>query len=150
MMKGFVLFIVVVTALFFYLSTNSEIDATEGQRTGPQEKERGMCSLEQTHVWNSPSGRWQSEYSSALGAMGLDQGSASACVFRHREKHIVVSVRGDDFTAAGPKSALDWVEATLKDKYKHNMTNDCVTQICSHSLSRQINCKQLRILINHN
>jgi hypothetical protein len=39
MMKGFVLFIVVVTALFFYLSTNSEIDATEGQRTGPQEKE---------------------------------------------------------------------------------------------------------------
>ena len=41
-MKGFVLFIVVVTALFFYLSTNSEIDATEGQRTGPQEKESAV------------------------------------------------------------------------------------------------------------
>ena len=42
MMKGFVLFIIVVTALFFYLSTNSEIDATEGQRTGPQEKESAV------------------------------------------------------------------------------------------------------------
>ena len=61
---------------------------------------------------------WQSEYSSALVAMGFVQGSASACVFRHPTKHIVVSVHGDGFTAAGPKSSLDWFESAMKDKYE--------------------------------
>ena len=51
---------------------------------------------------------WQSEYSSALSVMGFDQGS----------KHIVVSVHGDNFTAAGPKFALYWFEAAMREKYK--------------------------------
>ena len=51
---------------------------------------------------------WQSEYSSALIGMGFTQGTASACVFSHIERGIVLSVHGDDFTAAGPKDSLDW------------------------------------------
>jgi hypothetical protein len=47
MMKGFVFYIIVVTALFFYLNTNSEIDATEGQRTGPQEKESAVLHVKE-------------------------------------------------------------------------------------------------------
>ena len=50
--------------------------------------------------------------------MGFDQGSASACVFPQQEKRIVVSVHGDAYTAAGPKSAFDWFERAMKDKYE--------------------------------
>ena len=50
--------------------------------------------------------------------MGFVQGSASACVFAHKAKGIVVSVHGDDFTAAGPKSSLDWYEAQMKQRYE--------------------------------
>ena len=40
------------------------------------------------------------------------------CVFQHPTRNIVCSVHGDDFTAAGPKSELDWFEAMLKNSYE--------------------------------
>ena len=36
----------------------------------------------------------------------------------HLEKGIVVSVHGDDFTAAGPKSSLDWYEGEMEKHYE--------------------------------
>ena len=30
-------------------------------------------------------------------------------------------MHGDDFTAAGPKSALDWLEAAMREKYEHTV-----------------------------
>ena len=45
-------------------------------------------------------------------------GAASACVFRHKEKQLVASVHGDDFTVAGPRRSLDWFEAAMKSKYE--------------------------------
>ena len=50
--------------------------------------------------------------------MGFLQGLASACVFRHPAKNITLSVHGDDFTAAGPKSSLDDSEARMKRRYE--------------------------------
>ena len=50
--------------------------------------------------------------------MGFNQGSASAFVFRHQEKHIVVSAHGGDITAAGLKSALNCLETAIKHKYE--------------------------------
>ena len=50
--------------------------------------------------------------------MGFVQGQASACVFAHPTKHIVLSVHGDDFTAAGPKSSLDWYKQQMQKKYE--------------------------------
>ena len=55
---------------------------------------------------------WQEEYSSALVAMGFLQGSAAACVCAHRGKNIVLSVHGDDFTAAGPEAV--WIGSKAK------------------------------------
>ena len=80
----------------------------------------GTCALLKRHMYGTrrAADGWQREYSSALEAMGFYQGSASACVLGHQEKHIVVSVHGDDFMAAGPKSALDWFETAMKDKYE--------------------------------
>ena len=46
------------------------------------------------------------------------QGVASPCLFRHSERQIVVSVHGDDFSAAGPKVDLDWYEAEMKKHYE--------------------------------
>ena len=45
-------------------------------------------------------------------------GAASACVFSHREKRIVTTVHGDDFTSSGPKCSLDWLREQLKSKYE--------------------------------
>jgi hypothetical protein len=61
---------------------------------------------------------WQDEYSGSLVELGFTQGSASPCVFHHESKGIMVSVHGDDFTAAGPKSSLDWFESEMRKKYE--------------------------------
>ena len=61
---------------------------------------------------------WQEEYSGALISMGFVQGSASPCMFHHQERSLVSSVHGDDFTSAGPKKHLDWLEAELAKRYE--------------------------------
>ena len=73
----------------------------------------GCCALLRRHMYGTQRAAegWQDEYSGALIDMGFVQGSASACVFAHKSKGIVLSVHGDDLTAAGPKSSLDWYEA---------------------------------------
>ena len=43
---------------------------------------------------------------------------ASACVFRHEERQIAVSVHGDDFTASGPKPFLDWYVSEMQKLYE--------------------------------
>ena len=61
---------------------------------------------------------WQSEYSGALTEIGFSQGTSSACVFVHKERHIMVSVHGDDFTCSGARPQLQWLEAGLRAKYE--------------------------------
>ena len=38
--------------------------------------------------------------------------------FRHKERQLVCSVHGDDFTVSGPCSSLDWFEEQMKSKYE--------------------------------
>ena len=51
---------------------------------------------------------WEEHYSQAHQEIGFEQGMASTCVFRHREKGIVVVIHGGDFTALGYEKDLDW------------------------------------------
>ena len=80
----------------------------------------GSCGLLRRHMYGTRRAAegWQDEYSSSLTAMGFVQGAASPCVFVHLKRNIVVSVHGDDFTAAGPKSSLDWYETEMRKKYE--------------------------------
>ena len=61
---------------------------------------------------------WQSEYSGSLIDMEFTQGTSSACVFRHDERQIVVSVHGDDFTCSGARPQLQWLEIEMRAKYE--------------------------------
>ena len=63
------------------------------------------------------SSRWQCECSSALIELGFKQGIACPCIFVHEDRDVVVTVHGDDFTAVGPKSSLDWYEAELSEEF---------------------------------
>ena len=65
-----------------------------------------------------PADGWHSEYTGLLESLGFVRGDASACVFRHRERNLVTSVHGDDFTSAGPKAQLDWMKAQMEAKYE--------------------------------
>ena len=38
--------------------------------------------------------------------------------FRHKERQLVCSVHGDDFTVSGPRSSFDWFEAAMKNNYE--------------------------------
>ena len=80
----------------------------------------GMCGLLRRHMYGTRRAAegWQDEYSSALVDMGFTQGAASPCVFVHAPRRIVVSVHGDDFTAAGSKQNLDWFEKQMKERYE--------------------------------
>ena len=50
--------------------------------------------------------------------MGFAQGAASPCVFSHAVRGVIVSVHGDDFTAAGLKCELDWFEQQMRARYE--------------------------------
>ena len=80
----------------------------------------GTCALLRRHMYGTQRAAegWQDECSSALISMGFVQGSASACVFAYKAKNIVLSVHGDDFTAAGPRDSLDWFESQMKQRYE--------------------------------
>ena len=62
----------------------------------------GSCGLLKRHMYGTrqTAEGWQDEYSSYLRKLGFVQGEASACVFRHPERRILVSVHGDDFTSS--------------------------------------------------
>ena len=64
---------------------------------------------------------WQSGYSGLLIGMGSTQGTSSACVFRHGERQIMVSVHGDDFTCSGARPQLQWLEIEMRVKYEHTV-----------------------------
>ena len=76
----------------------------------------GMCGLLKRHMYGTKRAAegWQEEYSQALAEMGFRQGSASACLFRHESRGIVISVHGDDFTALGNADGLDKFEMACR------------------------------------
>ena len=39
-------------------------------------------------------------------------------MLRHKERHLVCSAHGDDFTVSSPCSSLDWLKAVMKNKYE--------------------------------
>ena len=53
-----------------------------------------------------------------MNKLGFTQGLASPCVFWHKERDLVCSVHGDDFTTAGAKAHLDWFESQLESQYE--------------------------------
>ena len=67
------------------------------------------CGLLLKHMYGTQAAAdgWQQEYSSTLIDFGFRQGVASPCVFWHKERRLVCSVHGDDFTTAGGKRDLD-------------------------------------------
>ena len=82
---------------------------------------RGLCGLLMKHMYGIQKAAegWQCECSSSLvEKLGFIQGVACPCIFVHESKDIVCTVHGDDFTAVGPKSSLDWYEEQLKMLYE--------------------------------
>ena len=62
---------------------------------------------------------WHVEISGTLtDKLGFTKGDASACIFRHPERGIECSIHGDDLSAQGPKSELDWYKQELEKTYE--------------------------------
>ena len=64
---------------------------------------KGLCGKLLRHMYGTQRAAegWQQEYSSTLIEMGFTQGTASPCLFLHKQRRLIVSVHGDDFTTAG-------------------------------------------------
>ena len=80
----------------------------------------GMCGRLCRHMYGIQKAAegWQEEYSCTLRELGFEQGRACPCLFFHRERGLVTSVHGDDFTTAGPKHQLDWYEGEMAKAYE--------------------------------
>ena len=79
-----------------------------------------MCARLLRHMYGTrlAADGWQEEYSTLLVSLGFRQGDACPNVFHHRERFIVTSVHGDDFTSVGPHDELNWFEAAVQEKYE--------------------------------
>ena len=61
---------------------------------------------------------WEDTYRLALESLGFTSGSASPCCFHHPERNISIVVHGDDFTAMGLQTDLDWYEQNLAKHFE--------------------------------
>ena len=107
-----------------YLNAKTSEDDLVYVQLPPEAGENeNACALLRRHMYGTrrAAEAWQEEYSTRLCEAGFTQGVASPCVFTHRERAIAVSVHGDDLTAAGPKSQLDWFEGVLRSHYELNV-----------------------------
>ena len=80
---------------------------------------KGVCGQLLRHMYGTQRAAdgWQAEYSQTLKDLGFTQGTSSPCVFWHKEKRLICSVHGDDFTTAGPRPSLDWFEGEVEARY---------------------------------
>ena len=60
---------------------------------------------------------WHEEYSGQLVKIGFTQGTASLCVFHHRERGIRTYVHGNDYVSAGQFEELKWMRTQPESKY---------------------------------
>ena len=105
-----------------YFNAKTDPDSPTYVALPPEEEDSDhMCALLKRHMYGTRAAAdgWQEEYSSFLvESLGFVQGTASACLFRHDQKKIALSVHGDDFTAAGACDSLDWFEAEMQKHYE--------------------------------
>lgn len=66
----------------------------------------------------------QSDYSGSLIDTGFAQGTSWACVLRHDQRQIMVSVHCDDFTCSGARPQLQWLETEMRAKYELTVKRD--------------------------
>ena len=87
----------------------------------PEDPDHGVrCGLLKKHMYGTRAAAdgWQQEYSGFLKSIGFSQGVACPCLFVLADRHLYISVHGDDFTTAGPKVEIDWFERLLEEKYE--------------------------------
>ena len=106
---------------------NAEVDSSQPTYVSLPQEEEGheeKCGMLLRHMYGTRAAAdgWQEEYSSFIVKdLGFRQGTSSACIFRHDDKQIYLSVHGDDFTAVGAKNNLDWFEEQMKGHYELTM-----------------------------
>ena len=83
-----------------------------------EDAEEGMCGRLNKSMYGTRDAaqNWEEHYSQAHIDIGFEQGMASTCVFRHKDKRIMVVIHGDDFTALGHEKDLDWYREHIQSK----------------------------------
>ena len=61
---------------------------------------------------------WEDTYTAVLLNMGFSVGASNPCIFEHKVRGITIVVHGDDFTALGVDSDLDWYESKLQEVFE--------------------------------
>ena len=58
---------------------------------------------------------WEAAIKEVMLKIGFVQAKSNSCLYYHEEGQIRIEVHGDDFTAVGPKSRLQWFADSLKN-----------------------------------
>ena len=61
---------------------------------------------------------WAEEYTRVLIGLGFERGTASPCVFVHKERGVRMMVHGDDFMAVGTKAEVYWIRDEIKKVFE--------------------------------
>jgi hypothetical protein len=86
----------------------------------PEDPEHGRkCGRLKRHLYGTrgAAAGWEDEYSAFLQDIGFQRGLASGCLFYHPARDLRVVVYGDDFSAVGSCQELNWLEASMEERY---------------------------------
>ena len=120
--KGEVVMVNDVSRAFFHAKARRDVYvqiADEDEQPGDEH----MCGElnYSRHGTRDVAQNWANEYAEMLVSIGFVQGSASPCVFYHKERQIRTFVHRDDYVSTAMPKQLEWLKGELERKYKINI-----------------------------
>ena len=108
-----------VSRAFFHARTRRDVDvqiAEEDKQPGDEHR----CGKLNYSMYGTRDAaqNWANEYAEMLMSIGFVQGSASPCVFYHKERQVRTFVHGDDYVSSAIPKQLEWLKGELEKKYK--------------------------------
>ena len=86
----------------------------------PEEEQEGTCGklLKALYGTRDAAQNWEHAYIDFMTEAGFTNGTASPCVFYHRERNIRAVVHGDDFTVLAQERQLDWFRERIAARFE--------------------------------
>ena len=102
----------------------------------------GVCGKLRLSMYGTrdASQNWERECAGKLLSWGFTRGSASSCVYYHKQRDIQLYIHGDDFIAVGEDAQVIWLRKQLQSAYdiKCNIMGDSIDNVKEQKILNRI------------
>ena len=92
----------------------------------PRYGEKGICGKLHLSMYGTRDAaqNWERECASKLLSWGLTKGTASSCIYYHKQGDKQLYIHGGDFVGAGENNNVSWLQKTIRQCLRHEIQNN--------------------------